>query len=766
MKRLQKLLAILLSVVLMFSLTGCPSNPPVGTTVPSSESTQPATTPEVKSPADIYNAAKSALDTADALELTVTATEVKTFNQERYEQKTTQSITLCGRGTDHFEAFVTETITQGETSFTSAEYYDGTTVYMDFESTLYCSEMSAEDYLARLFPAALLDSSLYDQVNQDGSTLTFSEPTAGEDWAMQETAVLEDATGSATVTSDGLLTSTSYTASYRYGAVGMEISVASDISVPENTTLSQKAPTDPDAYTTLKFIDAPKVMELTIAAVKDTNHFTGQVTNHYSNTANNMEMISSDTVSTWGSIEDLMANSYYWVNWSIPNVEPNYNELITTFQDGVCSNGTSSAEEMKSHCSRTLTGLIPSGIDLIKANLTDAGALYLLELKGSKAFSQDIVRSQCAAYAEGAKIPTENYSKRTLNITLSIDKYTGFPVYLTLEYSGQNKDTGKRIILNYDAQISFNLGSNDAYTQITGEELPDTEPENKATPLFYHVTGANGEEMWLLGTIHIGDSRTAFLPQELYDAFNASDALAVEVDVLEFEELFQNDQELITQFVQASIYTDGSTLRKHVRKEVYEAAIAASKAHGFYDDTLVYFKAGTLESLISPYFRRHIPQLSSKKGVDYRLLTAAKAQRKPVISIENGIDQLTMFLTCSDELQEEMLISTIATDAAAYHDGSIELFETWCAGNEADVRKLVERDTSELTEEELPIYEEYIKIMETDRNAQMLEKAIEYLQSGDVIFYAVGAAHVMAEDGLLNTLRDTGYIVELVTYAE
>lgn len=181
MKRLQKLLAILLSVVLMFSLTGCPSNPPVGATVPSSESTQPATTPEVKNPTDIYNAAKSALDTAEALELTVTATEVKTFNQERYEQKSTQSITLCGRSTDHFEAFLTETITQGETSFTSTEYYDGTTVYMDFESTLYCSEMSAEDYLARLFPAALLDSSLYDQVEQDGSTLTFSEPTAGED---------------------------------------------------------------------------------------------------------------------------------------------------------------------------------------------------------------------------------------------------------------------------------------------------------------------------------------------------------------------------------------------------------------------------------------------------------------------------------------------------------------------------------------------------------------------------------------------------------
>jgi len=766
MKRLQKLLAILLSVVLVFSLTGCPSEPTVGTTVPSSESTHPSTAPEVKSSTDIYNAAKSALDTATVLELTVTATEVKTFNQERYEQKTTQSITLCGRGTDHFEAFVKETTTQGQTSFTSTEYYDGTTVYMDFESALYCSEMNAEDYLARLLPVALLDSSLYGQIYQDGSTLTFSEPTAGESWAMYETAVLDNATGSATVTSDGLLTSTSYTANYRYGAVGLEISVASDITIPEDTTLSQKAPTDPEAYTTLKFIDAPKVMELTIATVKDTNHFTGQITNYYSNTANSMEMITSDTVSTWGSIDDLMAKSYYWVQWSIPNTEPNYNELITTFQDGVCSNGASSATEMKNHCSRALTGLIPGGIDLIKADLTDAGALYLLELKGSKLFGQDIVRNQCVPYAEGAKIPTENYSKRALNITLSIDKYTGFPVYLTLEYSGQNKDTGKRITLDYDAQVSFNLGSNDAYTQITGELLPDTEPESKPTPLFYHVTGANGEEMWLLGTIHIGDSRTAFLPQELNDAFNASDALAVEVDIFEFEEKLQTDNKLMTQLVQASIYTDGSTLRKHVRKEVYEAAIATSKAMGLYDDTLIYFKAGTLESFLSPYFRRHIPQFFSEKGVDYRLLSAAKEQGKPVISIENGLDQMVMFTTCSDDLQEYLLMSTIATDAASYHDGSVEMFEAWCTGDETLMREIIDTDTSELTEEERPLYEEYTKIMETDRNALMLEKAIEFLQSGDVIFYAVGAAHVMAEDGLLNTLRDAGYTVELVTYAE
>jgi uncharacterized protein YbaP (TraB family) len=765
MKRLQIRLVIFLVISLMLSLTACPSSPTVNTSAPTSESTQPSTEPVVQGPVDIYNAAKAALDTAAALELTVVSNKVKTFNNERYEQNITQSITLCGQGTDHFEAFVKETVSQGQTSFTSTEYYDGTTVYMDFESALYRSDMNVEEYLTRLLPAALLDSSLYGQIEQEGSTLIFSEPTAGENWAMYETALLNSAAGTAVVDSNGALTSTSYNASFRYGAVGMELSVSADITVPKTTELSQKAPTEPDTYTKLKYIDAPKVTELAIATVNGTNHFTGQITRSFSNSANSMELINTDVVSTWGSIDDLMAKSHYTVEMSTSNTEPVYDELITTFRDGVCSNGTSSAAEMKNHCSQTLTKLIPSGIDLLKADITDAGSLYLLELKGSKDFGQDIIRTECVTYAQSAKIPTENYTKRTLNITLSLDKYTGFPVYLTMEYSGQNKDTDKRIILYYDAQISFDLGSNDAYTQITGEDLPDSEPENKATPLFYHVTSAKGEEMWLLGTIHIGDSRTAFLPQELCDAFNNSDALAVEVDILEFEEQMMTDTDLQMQLAQNWLYTNGSTLRKHVSKEVYEAAITVSKAMGFYDETLVYFKAGLLESYISDYYRRHIPEFVSEKGVDYRLLTAAKEQGKPVISIENGFDQMTMFTTCSDELQEALLGSAIATDAAQYHDGSVEMFEAWCAGDETRMREIIITDISELPEEERPIYEEYTKIMENDRNALMLEKAIEYLQSGDVIFYAVGAAHVLAEDGLLNTLRDAGYTVEQVAYA-
>ena len=82
------------------------------------------------------------------------------------------------------------------------------------------------------------------------------------------------------------------------------------------------------------------------------------------------------------------------------------------------------------------------------------------------------------------------------------------------------------------------------------------------------------------------------------------------------------------------------------------------------------------------------------------------------------------------------------------------------------------RQIMDMTEEELaeynaslPLLEEYDKGMNFNRNEGMLDVAIDYLESGDVVFYAVGLAHLLDEsNGLVDALRDAGYTVELVTY--
>ena len=105
----------------------------------------------------------------------------------------------------------------------------------------------------------------------------------------------------------------------------------------------------------------------------------------------------------------------------------------------------------------------------------------------------------------------------------------------------------------------------------------------------------------------------------------------------------------------------------------------------------------------------------------------------------------------------------------------MDLYEKWCAGDEAILREEIsnEVDTTEMTEEELTEYEaekhlidEYNKAMSHDRNEGMLKVAIDYLESGETVFYAVGLAHLLDDvNGLVDTLRDAGYTVEPVQYA-
>lgn len=118
----------------------------------------------------------------------------------------------------------------------------------------------------------------------------------------------------------------------------------------------------------------------------------------------------------------------------------------------------------------------------------------------------------------------------------------------------------------------------------------------------------------------------------------------------------------------------------------------------------------------------------------------------------------------SEALQFSLLSDTVSVSLVDYNRELRELYELWCKGDEAALTEAMTDDTSGLTEDELKLYNEYMKATITDRNAKMLAAAQTYLESGETVFYAVGLAHLLGENGLVNALRAAGYTVELVTY--
>ena len=790
MKR--RLFALLLALAMVFSLAGCTQDPqPTETTAAPTETTAPPPTePDL---AALYAQAAKPIEEAENLELSVSITEKRSVGGDTYSESTTQSVALQGIGTDALTASVEETVTIGEYVYSSKEFYSQGTAYLMFDNLPFSAQLTQEDYMARIVPGVLLDETIYGEVTSQTvdniTVLTFTQPSAPEEWLVPENAEFLSAEGTASLDGDGNLTETGYTVSYQYGSTRYDLTVKVTPVVVDSMNLSSTLPASEEDYVELEYMDAPYLLLRAKHDLIQADNLTGSTIETLITQAGGAIRSRQETFNLYGTGADALTK--HTANVSIQGAQGLIDEyeLEETIIDGKLEYtenddapvsapvSDSETEEIRGDYLDVLLEKLWHPEYIASASISDLGSVYLVELTGIDALGDTYQGNACYEFWHDADFLNNlasKYSTTQLEGYLSIDKYTQLPVAFGYSYKGIHNIDGGFYALSQQWDQTMFLSSNTAYSAITEEPLPEEEPENKATPLFYHVTGENGQEMWLLGTIHVGDERTGYLPQEIYDAFESSDALAVEFNMNAFEEATENDDSLVEQIQAAYFYPDMSMTKDHLEEELYEDAVKLLKATGNYFMNAEYLKPYFWSQSIDNFALQQGYSLVSEKGVDQRLLDRAEELGMEILDIESGIFQVQMMGNYSDDLQALLLEESLEIDSAEYCASVGELYELWCAGDEAALREELssEVDTSEFTEEELaeyeeqkPLIDEYNKAMSYDRNDGMLDVAIRYLESGDTIFYAVGLAHLLDDvNGLVDTLRAAGYTVELVTY--
>jgi len=792
----RRTLSWILCACMLLSLAGCGSAPQE-TQAPA---TQPTTVPETTVPPEtlpaadfLFAQARQAVDNAANLILTVTMDRLRSVGGEAYRETATQTISLQGIGTDALTVAVEDSTTMGSAVLSSQEFFTGGQAWMVFDNLPFTAQITQEDYLVRFLPAIVLNAELYGSITTEaangGYLLTFAEPTGLEEWLVGEPAELISAQGSAFLDETYSLKHTDYTVSYQYGSTRYDETYTVSVTIPEALDLHNTLPAAEDAYILLEYIDAPWVLSRAYHDIQQTANLTYTSLDTMVTQAGGAIFSQQETLDLFGTGPDTLSN--YKVDITLQGQAGILDEytLIENIQDKTITltendddpisrqiTGTQ-VEDVRKEYVATSCDFLWTPEDIAAATIEDLGSVYLLQLEGNEALGDIYEGAACNTFwgQEGfLRDLASDYRTDTLSGYLSIDKYSGLPAAFGFTYQGTHTIDGGEYLLTDQWDQTFFPGSNTAYESITEQTAPDAEPEVKATPLFYHVTGENGQEMWLIGTIHVGDDRTGYLPQEIYDALLASDALAVEFDMDAFEEALETDESLIAQLQTAYFYTDGTATKDHLDPEVYEDAVKLLKASGNYNMNAEYMKPYLWSQSIENFLLRQGYNLTSEKGVDNRLLKLARENNIEIRDIESGLAQLQMMTGYSPELQELLLEDSLYTDSAEYCESVEDLYEKWCTGDEAVLREELsdEVDTSELTEEELAEYEEtkhlieeYNKAMSYDRNDGMLKTAISYLESGDTVFYAVGLAHLLNNvNGLVDTLREAGYTVELVTY--
>lgn len=776
---MRRFIATLLCIAMLAALCGC-SGGGTPTTTP------PTTVPDA---AQVYAEAAARLSALENLELVISYTEDMDLGEDHFRTTSKQTLTLLGLGTDSFAASSSETFRSGTLTVTARDVFVEGNLYSQLNSNSYRSEVSAESYLEDQLPALLVDASLYGSVEQDESgTITFTDAAALETWCDNPYADLESATATAVLGEDGLPSSYTYNAVYTQGAADMELSVTMEIKIPDTAEIT--APTDADEYLPaeadahgLTMADIAAQLYLiegylgqTSAALSTSTDTTLCQAGAFTDTtviAMAVNGRANETIGSFTTVNHFVDMTNGDIQ-SYSMTELFQNGTFTTIIDGGEPQTTPgiTGSQIQDYAAGELLYLLPEIADITGYTLSVIGDTALLEYTFSDAYAESVESLNCDYYFNDSHLLRDLATAYAITENtgyLGIDLTTGMPLSIGQTLSMTHTIDGNDYVFSVAQQQSLQLGSRDTYKTITGEEPPIEEPEEKAKPVFYKVTGTNGEAMWLLGTIHVGDERTAFLPQEIYDAFGASDALAVEFDMESYTASLMEDEQAIQAYIQAMLYTDGTTLADHLDdSELYENTIKLLKATGNYDaNTATLTKPVFQQSILQNYFLSNGYRLSSDFGVDMQLEKLAREQEKEILSVESGEFQMDLLGSLSEALQELLLKEIVEYGQFGTNYGTEELFEMWCRGDEAELTQYLkeEADDSELTEEEKALYAEYENALGGMRNEDMLAVAQEYLSSGKTVFYAVGLAHLLSDDGLVNTLRDAGYTVELVSYA-
>lgn len=775
MKCCTKILSVLMILLLLLGLTACGKPAGGETTVPSTTAEPTTEATEPIDPAVLYADALEALYAKNNRVQTIEYRESRLVGGETYTESVVSTASYAGLTDDGgVEALVSEEITFGSYEVQYIQSYIGGSAYCRVNNYNFTCEMDAGSFIDSQIPAVLLDASLYTDITlestDDSTIITFRGATAPEAWAQDsEYAQLANANGTAVLDSDGNLLSTAYHAEYTISTAAYTLDVTVAVETPDTLDLSARQPVYPESCRTLGDLRIPRLLLQVVGDV----YTSEKMSVSYSDTlySEAFAVVRSQTGQyyTYGAAEDFQASIATQVSLTNYTGTPVTNSQVISYADGIYSyslNGADattaediSPEQVRTACEDAILASLFNLEYISTATLTDTGDFLYIDFTGNEDYAESLCDSIYTLLSLDLDSYAAAYETTSAGGYLTVNRHTGLPTALGMYLGRSHSIEGVDYVLTYQLDQNMTLSSPTAYESLTGESEPEAAPAETAKPLFYKVTDDNGHTMWLLGTIHIGDARTGFLPDEIIGALLSSDALAAEYDLIAFEETILTDTALQTQLAQCYYYSDGSLTSAHLGTELYTQTYPLFLATGSNNINGTYMNTGVWNNLIENLYLAQGSTLLPGKGVDRRLLTIAKENDIPVYEIESGISQVQMLTGFSDELQNLLLQQTLDMGMIPYCEEIEVLYELWCQGDEAALTEALATDLTDAGEAEL----EYYTAMMTDRNALMCTAAKTYLESGETVFYAVGLAHLLGEDGLVQQLRDAGYTVELVS---
>jgi uncharacterized protein YbaP (TraB family) len=255
---------------------------------------------------------------------------------------------------------------------------------------------------------------------------------------------------------------------------------------------------------------------------------------------------------------------------------------------------------------------------------------------------------------------------------------------------------------------------------------------------------AEDHTIYLGGTVHLLRAADYPLPDEYGEAYAASASLVFETDLSSMSDL-----SVQAKLLQQLSYGEGESLKTVLNEEAYSVLEAYTGSIGLPLAMLEKFKPGMIVSTLQIMEFQRIG--FTPQGVDAYFNALAIGDGKPLGQLET-IDAQIGFLASMGEGNESEFILLSLKDLEDTVEVMDDMIAAWRIGDNDALSELFVADMLEQAPE---IYDSLLK----QRNLNWLPQLEDMLESPEIEFVLVGAAHLVGPDGLLAMLQAKGYQV-------
>jgi len=247
-----------------------------------------------------------------------------------------------------------------------------------------------------------------------------------------------------------------------------------------------------------------------------------------------------------------------------------------------------------------------------------------------------------------------------------------------------------------------------------------------------------------VGTVHVLQNNE-ILPANVNKSYADSKQLLLEIDTSAMDPM--GTQQIM---LSLGMLPEDESLADKLDKATYSKLKQAAENAGLevmmLDRMRPWLAALTLEDMMLMKMG-----LDPQAGIEMQLTKKAAQDNKPIAGLETMEEQLNFFAGLDAKAELEFLTSTL-DELKDLHTEMNQLMNAWRDGDENKLMRLMQS--------EVKGHEKFFNLLLTQRNQRWISRLKSLLDSGNEnVLVAVGALHLVGDDGLVTLLRKAGYKV-------